>query len=47
MEGVMEWLVELSNASFESLIGALETIDLEILVLLFQAYIDVVHRQTR
>ena len=43
VEAVMEWLVELYNASFESLIQALETIDLEILVLLFQTYIEVVH----
>jgi hypothetical protein len=43
VEAGMEWLVEIHNASFESFIQALETIDLEILVLLFQTYIEVVH----
>ncbi|MCK7515390.1 MAG: hypothetical protein MZV70_73010 [Desulfobacterales bacterium] len=35
--------MEIYNASFESLIQALETLDLEIIVLLFQTYIEVVH----
>ena len=39
----MEWLWEIYNASFESLAQALETLDIEILVLLFQTYIEVVH----
>ena len=43
VEAGMEWLVEIHNASFESFMQALETIDLEILVLLFQTYIEVVH----
>lgn len=43
VEAVMEWLTELYNASFESLMQALETIDLEILVLMFQTYVEVVH----
>ena len=43
VEAGMEWLVEIHNASPESFIQALETIDLEILVLLFQTYIEVVH----
>ena len=43
MEAGMEWLVEIHNASFETFMQALETIDLEILVLLFQTYIEVVH----
>ena len=43
MEAGMEWLVEIHNASFESFMQALETMDLEILVLLFQTYIEVVH----
>ncbi len=43
VDNVMEWLWELYNASFDALDQALETIDLEILVLLFQSYIEVVH----
>ncbi|HPR54297.1 MAG TPA: DUF6178 family protein, partial [Deltaproteobacteria bacterium] len=43
VDSLMEWLMELYNASFETLIEAFETIDLEILVLLFQNYIEVVH----
>ena len=43
VEAGMEWLVEIHNASSESFMQALETIDLEILVLLFQTYIEVVH----
>jgi len=43
VEAVIEWLAEIYNASFESLIQALETLDLEILVLLFQTYLEVVH----
>lgn len=43
VESTMEWLLELSNASLESLIQALETLDLEILVLVFQSYLEVVH----
>lgn len=43
VESVMEWLWELYNASPESLSQALETLDMEILVLMFQAYIEVVH----
>jgi len=43
VDNVMEWLWELYNASFDTLDQALETIDLEVLVLLFQSYIEVVH----
>ena len=43
VDSLMEWLMELSGASSESLIQAFETLDLEILVLLFQDYIEVVH----
>ena len=43
VEGVMEWLWEIYNASFDTLAQALESIDLEIIVLLFQSYIEVVH----
>jgi hypothetical protein len=41
-DSFMEWLWEIYNASFESFAQALETLDIEILVLLFQAYIEVV-----
>ena len=43
VDSVMEWLLELYNASFENLVQAFETLDLEILVLMFQSYIEVVH----
>jgi hypothetical protein len=43
VDGVMEWLWEIYNASFDTLAHALETIDLEILVILFQSYIKVAH----
>jgi hypothetical protein len=43
LDNVMEWFWELYNASFDTFNQALETIDVEILVLLFQDYIEVVH----
>src|SRR5271157_3922448 len=43
VDSFMEWLWEIYNASFESLAQAIETLDIEILVLLFQTYIEVVH----
>jgi hypothetical protein len=43
VDTVLEWLWELYNASFDTFTQALETLDIEILVLLFQEYIEVVH----
>ncbi|HOS97666.1 MAG TPA: DUF6178 family protein, partial [Deltaproteobacteria bacterium] len=43
VDSLMEWLWELYNASLDSLTGAFETLDMELLVLLFQTYIEVVH----
>ena len=43
VDNVMEWLWELYNASPDILAQALETLDLEIIVLLFQSYLEVIH----
>jgi hypothetical protein len=43
VDTVMEWLWELYNASSDTLAQALEALDIEILVIIFQAYIEVVH----
>jgi hypothetical protein len=43
VDSVMDWLMEIYNASLESLIQALDSLDQEIIVLLFQNYIEVVH----
>ena len=43
VDSFMEWLWEIYNASFESLAQAIETLDIELLALLFQTYIEVVH----
>lgn len=43
VDSVMDWLMEIYNASLESLIQALDSLDPEIIVLLFQNYIEVVH----
>lgn len=43
VESAMEWLLELQSSSFESLVQAFDTLDLEVLVLLFQHYLEVVH----
>ncbi len=41
-EALLDWLWEIYNASVETLQDALQTIDLDILVVLYQSYIDVV-----
>lgn len=42
VEGILDWLWEIYNASVETLQDALQAIDLDIIILLYQSYIDVV-----
>lgn len=42
VENLLEWLWEIYNASVETLQDALEVIDLDLVILLFQSYIEVV-----
>lgn len=40
---LVEWLLEIYNASDDTLQEALETMDLDLIILLFQSYLEVVH----
>ena len=42
IEALLDWLWEIYNSSLDSLQDALQTIDLDIIILLYQSYIDVV-----
>jgi hypothetical protein len=42
VESILEWLLEIYSSSVETLQDALQTIDLDIIILLYQTYIDVV-----
>jgi hypothetical protein len=42
MEGLLDWLWEIYNSSVDALQDALQAIDLDIIILLYQSYIDVV-----
>lgn len=42
IEALLDWLWEIYNASLDSLQDALQAIDLDIIILLYQSYIDVV-----
>ena len=42
VEGILDWLWEIYNASVETLQDALQTIDLDLIILLYQTCIDVV-----
>jgi hypothetical protein len=42
VESLLDWLWEIYNSSVETLQDALQTIDLDIIILLYQSYIDVV-----
>ncbi len=42
LEGLLDWLWEIYNSSIDTLQDALEAIDLDLIILLYQSYIDVV-----
>lgn len=42
VEGILDWLWEIYNSSVETLQDALQTIDLDLIILLYQSFIDVV-----
>lgn len=42
VEGILDWLWEIYNSSVDTLQDALQAIDLDIIILLYQSYIDVV-----
>lgn len=42
LEGLLEWLWEIYSSSIDTLQEALQTIDLDLIILLYQSYLDVV-----
>jgi hypothetical protein len=42
VESLIDWLLEISNASIDALENALEVLDLDMIILLFQSYLKVV-----